>query len=243
VTDTTAIAIQTQDATSIMQVIERMAMNPAVDLDKLKGLLDLQERIMTRNAEQSYDMAMNEAQAQMRPIATDANNSSTRSRYASYGALDHSLRPIYTGHGFSLSFGTADGAPADQIRLTCRVAHRDGHKEIVHIDMPADGKGAKGGDVMTKTHATGAAVTYGRRYLLGMIFNIAVGEDRDGNPPDTGEVISDQQLAQIRTLVEETKSDLPSFLRFVGAETLENIRTTQFDRAIKALKAKKGQQK
>ena len=50
--------------------------------------------------------------------------------------------------------------------------------------MPADGKGAKGGDVMTKTHATGAAVSYGMRYLLKMIFNVAVGEDdTDGNGP------------------------------------------------------------
>jgi hypothetical protein len=31
--------------------------------------------------------------------------------------------------------------------------------------MPGDGKGAKGGDVMTKTHATGAALSYGQRYL------------------------------------------------------------------------------
>jgi hypothetical protein len=48
--------------------------------------------------------------------------------------------------------------------------------------MPSDGKGAKGGDVMTKTHATGAAESYGMRYLLKMIFNIAIGEeDNDGN--------------------------------------------------------------
>ena len=48
--------------------------------------------------------------------------------------------------------------------------------------MPADGKGAQGRDVMTRTHATGSAVSYGRRYLLLMIFNIAVGgEDDDGN--------------------------------------------------------------
>jgi hypothetical protein len=51
--------------------------------------------------------------------------------------------------------------------------------------MPADGKGAKGGDVMTKTHATGAAMSYGMRYLLKMIFNVAIGEDdKDGNAPE-----------------------------------------------------------
>ena len=48
--------------------------------------------------------------------------------------------------------------------------------------MPADGKGAKGGNVMSLTHATGAAAGYGMRYLLKMIFNIAIGEeDTDGN--------------------------------------------------------------
>ena len=35
------------------------------------------------------------------------------------------------------------------------------------------------------THATGSAVSYGQRYLLKMIFNVAVGEDdRDGNDPE-----------------------------------------------------------
>jgi hypothetical protein len=60
------------------------------------------------------------------------------------------------------------------------VAHRDGYSREYSIDMPADGKGARGNDVMTKTHATGSATTYGRRYLLMMIFNLSV-EDDDGN--------------------------------------------------------------
>jgi hypothetical protein len=51
-----------------------------------------------------------------------------------------------------------------------------------HVDMPADGKGAKGGDVMTKTHATASALTYAKRYLLLQIFALAIGEsDDDGN--------------------------------------------------------------
>jgi hypothetical protein len=50
--------------------------------------------------------------------------------------------------------------------------------------MPTDGKGAKGGDVMTKTHAAGAGMQYGMRYLLKGIFNVAIGEeDKDGNDP------------------------------------------------------------
>lgn len=167
-------------SSSLVEVISRAASDPNVDIEKLQQLLAMHERISARQAETAYDDAMNAAQEEMRPIATDANNPQTRSKYASYAALDRVLRPIYTKHGFALSFYQGDDAPEGHIRLACRVS-RAGHKETPHLDMPADGKGAKGGDVMTKTHATGAAITYGRRYLLGMIFNIAVGEDLDGN--------------------------------------------------------------
>jgi hypothetical protein len=47
--------------------------------------------------------------------------------------------------------------------------------------MPIDTKGARGGDVMTRTHATGSAYTYGKRYLLIGMFNLAIGDDDDGN--------------------------------------------------------------
>ena len=70
------------------------------------------------------------------------------------------------------------------MRVLCYVSHSAGHTRTYQCDMPSDGKGAKGNDVMTKTHAAGSAASYGMRYLLKMIFNIAIGEDdTDGNPP------------------------------------------------------------
>jgi hypothetical protein len=47
--------------------------------------------------------------------------------------------------------------------------------------MPIDTKGARGGDVMTRTHATGSAYTYGKRYLLIGMFNLSIDDDDDGN--------------------------------------------------------------
>lgn len=169
------------EAATIFQIIERAARDQNVDIDKMERLILMQERMHARRAELEFDNAMADAQQEMQPVRKDANNPQTRSKYASYGALDTAIRPVYTRHGFSLSFDTADGAPADCVRVVCKVAHRSGHRERPHIDIPADGKGAKGGDVMTKTHATGSAVSYGKRYLLCMIFNIATGNDDDGN--------------------------------------------------------------
>jgi hypothetical protein len=169
------------DGGGMMAVIERAARDSSVDIDKMERLLQMKERMDARHAEQGFNAALNAAQSELGRIAADSTNPQTRSQYASYPALDKVVRPIYTRHGFSLSFNTGEGAPADHVRVLCHVSHRDGHTRPYHADIPCDGKGAKGGDVMTKTHAMGSAFSYGQRYLLKLIFNIAIGQDDDGN--------------------------------------------------------------
>jgi hypothetical protein len=166
---------------AFLQMIERAARDPSIDIDKLDRLLLMRERENARVAEQTFNAAMAAAQAEMEPIRFDSSNDQTRSRYASYAALDRTVRPIYTRHGFALSFNTADAALPEQARIVCDACHAGGHTRRYHVDMPVDGKGARGGDVMTKTHAMGSGISYGMRYLLRMIFNLAIDQDDDGN--------------------------------------------------------------
>ena len=160
-------------------LIARLATDPTADVNKLEKLLEMHERVTAKQAEQAFNAAMTEAQQQMRPVSADSYNPSTKSRYASYAALDNALRPTYTAHGFGLSFSTEPIDREAEVRVVCLVSHSAGFSRRYHLDMPADGKGAKGGDVMTRTHATGSALSYGMRYLLKMIFNVAVGESDD----------------------------------------------------------------
>lgn len=162
-------------------VLLQTALSNHAAIDVIERLAALQEKAMARDAEVGFNEAMSRVQEQIKRIAPDLENTQTRSRYASYAAIDRRIRPIYSAEGFSLSFDTADCPIADHIRVVCYVA-KGGHTRRYQADMPSDGKGAKGGDVMTKTHATGAAMAYGMRYLVKGIFNIAVGEeDTDGN--------------------------------------------------------------
>lgn len=173
------------NATSLIQVIERAAVNPQVDIDKMERLMAMHERILARDAEAQFNQALTAAQMEMGTISADATNPQTRSKYATYAKLDRILRPVYTRHGFALSFDEGESPKSEHVRVLCYMSHTGGHMRTYHRDMPADGKGAKGGDVMTKTHAAGAAGSYGARYLLKGIFNIAIGEeDRDGNDPE-----------------------------------------------------------
>lgn len=233
-----AVPAVASDAANLMAVIGRAASDPATDVDKLERLLGMFERITARSAEQAYHDAMSEAQAEMRPIAADASNPQTKSKYASLVALDRALRPIYTKRGFSLSYDTADGAPADCVRVVCKVSHRSGHTERPHIDMPADGKGAKGGDVMTKTHATGAAMTYGQRYLLRMIFNIAVGDDTDNGWDGVVAPITADQAATLNGWADAVGADKRAFCDYLGVDSIATIPSRNFKKAEQALRAK-----
>lgn len=168
-------------------LIERMARDPNVDINKLERLIAMQERMEAQRARIVFDNAMAGAQAEMDPIRTDLENKQTKSRYASYAQLDTAVRPIYSAHGFALSFNTGDAPIPTDVRVLCTASHRGGHRQEYKIDIPADGKGPQGAAVMTRTHATGAAASYGQRYLLKLIFNLAVGDlDDDGNGAGDG---------------------------------------------------------
>jgi hypothetical protein len=170
------------EGATLLAVIARAAKDPDTDVDKLERLMAMFERVEAKNAERAFNDAMNAAQKEMRPVSADAENPQTRSRYATFAKLDGALRPIYLKHGFSLSYDEGESPKPDHVRVLCYCSHNAGHTRTYHRDMPADGKGPKGNDVMTKTHAAGAAGSYGARYLLKGIFNVAIGEhDDDGN--------------------------------------------------------------
>ncbi len=92
------------EASALINAIERAARDPNVDIVKMKELFAMRKEIAAEIAETAFNDAMNACQAEMTPIATDAVNPQTRSKYATYGKLDGKLRPIYTRHGFSISF-------------------------------------------------------------------------------------------------------------------------------------------
>lgn len=243
-------AIVEGETQALISAIERAASNPKINIEKMRQLLDMQKDIMAQRKEELrehkaelFNGAMAECQAEMRPIAVNAENSQTHSMYADYAQLDRHLRPIYTKHGFSLSFDESDSPKPEHVRVLCYVAHRDGHCRTYRRDMPADGKGAKGGDVMTKTHAIGSAFTYGQRYLLKGVFNVAVGaEDDDGNGAGGGEppeYITEQQAMDMKAALTELKANIPAFLKWIKAESIATILASNYKEAMAAIEEKR----
>lgn len=206
----TATQLQQMEMEGFMNLVREAAVNPNVDPEKLGKLLDLRERVQARSAEQQYNDAMHRAQEQMRVVAVDKRNPDKGNRYASVKAIDKAIRPIYTAEGFSVSFDTGlgplneDGTPKygpipdGSLRILMDIAHAAGHKVQKHVDIPVETTGAQGTKMMTKIHATGSAMSYGKRYLMIFGFNLAIGEqdDDDGNAAGRGSEKKDQKYKE-----------------------------------------------
>ena len=200
-------------------------------------------------AKLAFAAAMTKAQLETAPICADANNTLTQSTYASHQALDRVLRPIYTANGFALCFNTGESPVANHVRVLCDVSHIGGHEKQFSVDIPADGKGIEGIDVMTKTHAAVSAVSIGIRTLLRMVFNIVIDRSRDddGNAAGARGVVQNNlpepapgaiSHAQVREIVAELNRRIVSptaFLQHYGVTRIEDIRLEKFDSCIAAI--------
>lgn len=196
------VAVQNDN---MMSIIEKAVSNPDIDVEKMERLLNMQERIFDKNVEIEFNRSMSECQKHMPSITRDGVNDQTRSKYAKFETILKTIKPIYTEHGFSLSFGTDASPFENQIRVICEVMHAAGHSKQFHVDLPPDMTGIKGSVNKTGVHATGSTYSYAKRYLVGMIFNIA-NSDEDDDGVSAGGVTIQDLLEHLDTIREHIHS-------------------------------------
>lgn len=230
--------------TAFIGMLERAMRDTSVPMDRMQFVMDTLKQAQADEAEANFNSAMSVAQAQIKRVVADKDNNQTRSKYASYAGMDRAIRPIYTAAGFAISFNEDVGVLGpEMVRVLAYVTHtapgaKRSHTRTYSIDIPADGKGAKGGDVMTKTHAHMSAVTYGKRGLIGMIFNLAVGSDDDGNAAGaTGPAASEHaeitpaQLTELRDLIDQKGVDEARVCKRYNVQALREMTAKTFAQA------------
>lgn len=221
-----AVSAETE---AIMQMIEQIALNPDADVEKLRAVMDMKMEMFNRGAEIEFNAAMSSAQAEMEPVARTAHNQQTDSNYAKLENIISQLSPIWTKHGFALMFGTEDSQKENHYRVTCQVSHRAGHSKSYHADLPADASGIKGTVNKTGIHAFGSTMSYGRRYLTCMIFNIALsGEDNDGNKgekplPPAKQPITPEMLKNLRNALKMADVSEQRLCKRADIERIEDL--------------------
>lgn len=236
------IEVQATDSSRMISIIDQAAQNPNVDPDKMQKLLDVQLTIMDRQAKIEFDEAMAACQAEMADlrIVKNATNDQTRSTYAKHEAICAGIKPVYTKHGFRLSFSEGKAEIESEIRINCTVTHNKGHSEHYWIDLPADNAGIKGNINKTPVHAKGSTFSYGRRYLTLMIYDLATYDDSDAYTEI--EYITEEQAADIKALEEEVGADHGKFCQYMKVTAISDIRAKDLKKATSALESKRKKQ-
>ena len=225
---------------TLMQVCADAARDPKVDVAKMQALLAMLKDQRTEAAKAAFDYAMLDAKADLLPIVKASNNPHTKSKYANLEAVSAAVDPVARKHNFTLSYGMADSPRDDHYRILCDVTHntvvageRVSFTKPFLADIGLASTGAKGGGVMSGAQGSGASISYGRRYLKAMIFDLAiVGEDNDGAGTKKAAALSQNQLDELTDVLEGHDDVTAKFLTAYGIGAVENLPPAKFGEAL-----------
>lgn len=221
--------------TAMIDIIAKAAADVNVDVAKLEKLLDMQERIMTKQAEIDFNNDMLALKAELPAIVKTKTNAQTNSNYADLESIKDVVDPLLTKYGFFDRYED-DFPSATRVGTTCILTHRGGHKERNRVEFDLDDKGIKGITNKTSIHATASSMTYGQRLALCRALSIKVATDTDGNLNNS--VITQEQLAQINKLCDKVGADKAKFCKVMKINSLAEMRVKDFGAAIVKLNAK-----
>jgi hypothetical protein len=238
-------------AGSLLNFVAAAMQDPSINVDKLQMLLSMQREIIADDARLQFNRAMSKAQGEMQPVVRDAQNTQTNSKYARLETIDAAIRPIYTRNGFCLEFNS-EAIEGPNERIVCEVSHTAGHSKRYQLEAAPDTAGPQGKANKTPLHGLGSTVSYLRRYLTCMIFNITLAnEDNDGNrrQRDDGEISSRPQVQELYALLAACSADPNAvaaneraFLTKMGLgdlRTMADARVGDFPRLRNALLTKR----
>lgn len=224
------------ESTAIMNVIERVAMDPNSDLVKLEKMLDMQERVLDRNAAQAFTADMAMMQGEMPRVFKLADGHNTT--YARLEDINDTIRPTLQKFGFAITFNI-DQPEVKTVKITAILSHREGHKEASSLTLPTDTSGNK-----NAVQAIGSTVSYGKRYTMCALLNISTGDDTNGYKlgdvhSDLPEFITDDQINEILSACEACGVAHADVENAAGAK-LEQIPTHRFNAAMAWIKKQGG---
>jgi len=205
--------VPVDERTALIQVIERAAANPDVDISKMERLLEMHQKIVASQARTAFISALAQMQPELPVIAERGSIMNTsgkvQSTYALWEDLNEQIRPFLSKYGFALSFRF--GTEAGSIEVTGVLSHREGHSEETTIRLPVDASGSK-----NAVQAVASSTSYGKRYTATALLNLTSrfeDDDGQGGAPAT---INEEQAADIGNLIMLTGSDKAAFLAYLS---------------------------
>lgn len=183
----------------------------------------------------SLAAALVAAQLEVQNPPLDATNPHFKSKFASLPAVRNAIVPVFAKHGLAI---TQDLRTTERgIACTTILMHKSGQtKAYGPLEMPATKLDAQG---------LGSAATYARRYALLAVAGVAGEEDDDGsaatkpNGAPKMEPISDSQVADLESLIEEVGADRAAYMKHLKIASLKEIPAKNYKYAVEQLERKR----
>jgi len=213
-------------ASTVLGLIERVALDPGADAEKLERMMAMYEALKAKEAELAYNAAKGRILKKLagikiiknRSVLNEIDNAKPQTgiheafKYAPLEEIDKHLRPLLAEENMDLSYSD-EPAEGRGIRIRGRLKHLPGgYHEDFFMSAPPDTTGGK-----SNVQAVGSTNSYLRRYVVCNIFNIVVvGDDDDGN----GGTIDEAQTKTVLALIKKAKVG-PKFLKYMKAQSVE----------------------
>lgn len=228
----------TDAAAGLIGLIERLAQNPNVDIERMTALLDMQERIMDKMARAAFTRDFSAMSQELPRIVktgsvgykedkNDKNSAVIEAfKFAKFEDIDEVVRPILHKFGFAIHF-VSENRDGGGLTIVGTLSHCDGHEKVCRLPLALDTSGGK-----NNLQGMGSTTSYGIRYAHKILLNLVfVGEDNDGlgDPP---EPITNEQAVELdnalrakeATISEEKRPTLrPRFLAYMGVASIPEI--------------------
>lgn len=166
--------VEVKQENNALSVIQQMVTSGNFDVSVAKELLEMQKDFMKHQAIINYN---NDFAAMSKEIPVIAK--SKKAHNTSYAPLEDIVKvvqPILSKYGFSVSF-TTEQQGLDAVTVNCILQHKDGHSTSTALMLPTKAVS----NSMNAMQAIGAAISYGKRYTICGILNIATAQDDDNN--------------------------------------------------------------
>lgn len=209
-----------------------------IDPEKMKGLYDLYERHERNQAAERFGVALAAFQGACPTVlkhrkTKESAGSSFGYNFASFDDVMAQAKPFLVANEISVSFDTNHNLEKGILTVTARI--RVGtHFEDKTFSCPV-ASSLK----ISDAQKYGSALSYAKRYCLCAALNI-VTTDQDDDGKGTYEYISEDQVAEINTLLEKCNGspDLRGLLHWLNVPNLGELPASEFSKAITHLKSK-----
>ncbi len=216
---------------NFLSIIEKVALDPSVNVEKMSKILDMQERILNKQAELEFNQAMAKAMAEIpsfeksKKVAKFKGGAGNQFTYASFESINKQVKPIIAKYGLFINFMT-DFQSDNHVMITAKITHKSGHFEETPMRFPFDSSGSK-----NAIQATGSAISYGKRYTMNALLNITT-HDEDDDGFSTSKTIGEKEIIRLNDGLDKAGIKLAVLCEYMDVERLSDIKVDKFNNAI-----------